>query len=94
MKFDVNKIQVIDLNGDIQPVEVGKALGNAIYSYARTIEWDAHAKAIHKSKAVELSEIELREIMQLIAQRYVPLLLMVKMAIITYIQELLTTKDK
>lgn len=93
MKFDVNEIMVVDLNGDVQPVELGKALGNTIYSFGRSLDWLDVSKAIHRGQAVELSCDDLAALKQLIAQPYVTLLLMVKDAIINYIDKLLTNKE-
>lgn len=94
MQFDVNKIKVVDLNGNIQPVEVGKALGNTIYSFSREIEWIEPAKAIHANQPVELTEEQLKGIRVLLAQPYVLLLTMVKDAILNYINDLLTNKTQ
>ena len=92
MKFDVNQIKVVDLNGDTQPVDVPKALGNVIYSFSRSIEWIEPSKAIYAGEVVELSEEQIRGIQVLMSQPYVSLLTMVKEAILIYINEILKNK--
>ena len=93
MKFDVNKIIVKDLNGNVfTDIPLAQALGNAIYSFSRAIEWIEPSKAIHAGEPVELTEDELIYIRALIGIKEIQMLAMIKDAIREYINELLITK--
>lgn len=78
--INLNEIpKFIDLNGnDCTPQDLVQVISNGIFtgvsSVKLAIELDAIAKALHKGEAVEVSEDELKEIIQIIEaiKLYVP----------------------
>lgn len=93
MQFNVNDIKVKDLNGHVFPdIPLAQAVGNAIYSFSRTIEWIEPSKAIHAGEVVELNEDQLAYVRALMQAPEINMLAMVKDAVIGYINELLTNQ--
>ncbi|MBO5700381.1 MAG: hypothetical protein J6R57_03055 [Bacteroidales bacterium] len=66
-KVDFRKIQVENINGDMETVDVSKALGNALYPHGKTLEVVELARNIWKNGEVELTDGDVKTL-----QEYVP----------------------
>jgi hypothetical protein len=86
--FDINQVKVIDLDGQLIPVNVAKTVGNVIYMKATTLEWDSIARAIYAGKEVEVSAHELAVMERLLLAPETPIYLMVKKPLKNYFKTL------
>lgn len=90
MTFDINKVIVVDLDGNPMGVTtLGKEVGNLIYRKTSTIEWLEVSKNIHRSLPVELTNLELTELLQIITDPSCTFILAAKDALTQYITELI-----
>ena len=88
LTFDINKVKVIDLDGQMLNVQVGKTVGNVIYCKATTLEWDEIARAIYAGKKVEVTTAELEALERLLLAPETPIYLMVKKPLKDYFNTL------
>lgn len=56
MKADFRKIEIENINGDVEIVDIAKTFGNALYSQGKTLEVVELARAIWKDGEVELDK--------------------------------------
>ena len=66
-KVDFRKIQVENINGEMEIVDLSKTLGNALFPYAKTFEVVELARNIWKNGEVELKDEDVK-----ILEEYVP----------------------
>ncbi|QNK63943.1 hypothetical protein H7F33_05475 [Pedobacter sp. PAMC26386] len=96
--FNLNKVQIEDLNGTMCRVEdFCKQIGNQVFIAAPSIELHDAARLIHSGNDVELTQIELSTIMQIVdAEPYyrpfahIPLMTYLN----TLLQQFKTTKEE
>lgn len=89
MKFDINKVELKDLDGNLIRGNLGKPLGNYIYAHVSTLEWLAFAQAVHSGVETDATSEELKELKQIVASSN--LTLMAKHPLLAYIDRLLKT---
>lgn len=91
IQFDINKVIVKDLDGNIIPVHIAKTLGNHLYVTTATLDWLSTAQSIHKEATVDLGENELLYLKGSINSDTCRIIIMCKVALTNYIDELLTS---
>lgn len=91
-KFNPTEIKVIGLDGLESPMELGKPIGNFIYSSVSDLGWLDPARIIYENKTVELTEDQLRFLLDLVSSERCQFILAVKYAITQYINNLLNSK--
>ena len=83
-KVDFRKIEIENINGDKEVVDLSKVLGNGLYSQGKTLEVVELARSIWKDGEVELKDEDVK-----ILEENIPLLFptyIVKTAIINAIK--------
>ncbi len=59
-KVDFRKIEIENINGDKEVVDLSKVLGNGLYSQGKTLEVVELARSIWKDGEVELKEEDVK----------------------------------
>lgn len=59
-KVDFRKIEIENINGDKEVVDLSKVLGNGLYSQGKTLEVVELARSIWKDGEVELKEDDVK----------------------------------
>lgn len=69
-KVDFRKVEMENINGDKEIVDLSKILGNGLYSQAKTLEVVELARNIWKNGEVELSDEEVNFLKELVPQLF------------------------
>lgn len=92
MKFDISKVIVKDLDGNIRESKIAKNLGNMLYNKTSTLEWLDKCKAIHAGEEIELTEYEWSVLLEIIEHPGCDLVLGEKEPLIDYLKKNLPVK--
>lgn len=69
MKVDFTKIKIFDINGvQIENINIHKIVANIIYQKANNLDLVDISMEINRGNEVDLSEIELKEVRELLIQ--------------------------
>lgn len=69
-KVDFRKIQVENINGEMETVDISKALGNALYPQGKTLEVVELARNIWKNGEVELTDEDVKTLEEYVPQMF------------------------
>lgn len=69
-KADFRKVEIENINGDKEVVDLSKILGNGLYSQAKTLEVVELARNIWKNGEVELSDEEVNILKEQVPQLF------------------------
>ena len=89
IEFNINDVQVKDLDGDVLPVNLPKVLGNMIYTSVPDVGWVSHAMNIHAEKPTEFTNEQAQELINIIDSPRCMLIIAAKIALKEYINNLL-----
>jgi hypothetical protein len=90
MKIDLKAIEIKDLNGTVYKVDdLNKQIGNILFVNAESIEVSDKARILHAGSEVEVTEVEIIQIINIVAANpyYKPF---VQAQIINYLTDILT----
>lgn len=91
---DLNDVKVLDLSGNVIPINLCRGVGNLIFQKTSTIEWDEIARGLHAGKPVEIEKADLEDILKVIVAPGCSFTIAVKVALRTYITDLLMKTSK
>lgn len=88
---DLSVVEIKDLGGNItvDPKEVGRALGESVYAGFVGLGWFNVAQAFFKGTSVDMSEVDIAELLAFIESKRCGIVIMVKIPLIAYFENLI-----
>lgn len=70
MKVDFSNIQVKDIEGNVQPIDISKELGNMMYLNANDIAVADLGHDIYHNKVIELTEAQAKSVAEFLENNF------------------------
>ncbi len=87
MKVDFSKIELHDIDGKKQNIEIHKTIGRIIYMFTENLDLIEIAQKIHKGEEVELRDSDVSEIKRLFKRKEGGLLAYVRKTVEEYMDK-------